>query len=50
MFVLVLGNEARHFTLKEDTTANKNLGTTAAPPTYSYIHLFGTNISFVGKS
>ncbi|XP_071121965.1 uncharacterized protein [Mytilus edulis] len=44
---LFAGNEARHFTLKEDTTANKNIGTTAAPPTYSYIHLFGTNISFV---
>lgn len=43
----ILGNEARHFTLKDDTTANRNAATAPAvvPPTYTTID----GLSFVGK-
>ena len=43
------GNEARHFTLKDDTVANRDATTTLAPPTYDYVYINGTNISYVGK-
>lgn len=43
----ILGNEARHFTLKDDTTPNRNAATAPAvvPPTYTTID----GLSFVGK-
>ncbi|XP_052067581.1 uncharacterized protein LOC127706896 isoform X1 [Mytilus californianus] len=40
------GNEARHFTLKEDTIANRNAATTVTPPTYEYVLVKGTNFSY----
>ncbi|VDI79459.1 Hypothetical predicted protein [Mytilus galloprovincialis] len=44
---LLSGNEARHFTLKEDTIANRNAATTVTPPTYEYVFVKGTNMSYV---
>ncbi|VDI75919.1 thrombospondin 2/3/4/5 [Mytilus galloprovincialis] len=44
---LISGNEARHFTLKEDTIANRNAATTVIPPTYEYVFVKGTNVSYV---
>jgi syndecan 4 len=43
----ILGNEARHFTLKDDTTAARTAATAPAvvPPTYTTID----GLSFVGK-
>lgn len=49
MIFCFLGNEARHFTLKEDTIANRNAATTVIPPTYEYVFVKGTNVSYVGE-
>lgn len=45
---LFVGNEARHFILKEDTNANRNLANTPEQPTYTYREIYGLNVSYVG--
>lgn len=43
-----LGNEARHFTIKDNTAANQAAGIAPAPVVYTYTNIDG--LSFVGKS
>jgi hypothetical protein len=43
-----LGNEARHFAFTNDTLTSRNAATTIAPPTYEYVNITGTNMSYVG--
>ena len=50
MYILFhLGNEARHFAFTIDTLTNRNASTTIAPPTFEYVNITGTNISYVGR-
>ena len=50
MYILFhLGNEARHFSFMNDTLTNRNAATTIAQPTYEYINITGTNMSYVGR-
>lgn len=44
-----LGNEARHFAFTNDALTNRNAATTIAPPTYEYVNITGTNMSYVGR-
>ena len=44
------GNEARHFTLVDDTVANQNAGAAAIPsPSYTYTTMPGISASYVGE-
>ena len=48
-FVIVqLGNEAGHFKLKEDTSANRLAATPPPDIVYTYTNLPGVNVPFVG--
>ena len=45
----IAGNEARHFTVKVDSTANRLAGAAPPAPVYNYTYLPGVAIPFVGK-
>ena len=44
----ILGNEARHFTIKDNTPDNVALGVAPAPVVYNYTVLQGVDVPFVG--
>ena len=48
--VLLQGNEARHFSVKADTTGNRAAAVAPAPVTYTYTRLPGLDTAFVGES
>ena len=52
MLTIFLGNEARYFTIKSDTTANRDADVTPPAPSYNYTDLPDSQYDippFVGK-
>ena len=47
--IVYVGNEARHFSAKEDTVSSRNAAVAPAGATYSYTNLPGIDVPFISE-
>ena len=47
--IIIIGNEARHFTVKEDTPSVRSDAEPPETTNYNYTSLLGVSVPFVGK-